>query len=103
VTFTCNPKWREISEGMREAGQKPSDRADLVVRVFNMKLEELLHNIKAGIVFGPCSAGIPTTVYYLLLGSPVLIPSYRVLSCIIPTSTGFTLLASQISSMHRLS
>ena len=39
TTFTCNPKWREISEGILEPGQKSTDRADIVVRVYNMKLE----------------------------------------------------------------
>jgi hypothetical protein len=63
VTFTCNPKWQEISEALFEAGQKPTDRADLVVRVFNMKLEELLHDIRGGAIFGPCSA----TDFMLLL------------------------------------
>jgi len=57
VTFTCNPKWLEISEGISERGQRATDRADVVVRVFNMKLEELLHDIKDGHVFGPCNAG----------------------------------------------
>ena len=58
VTFTCNAKWPEIDEGIIEPGQKPSDRADIIVRVFNMKLEDLLHDIKSGKAFGPCSAGI---------------------------------------------
>ncbi|XP_066333255.1 uncharacterized protein [Miscanthus floridulus] len=39
-----------------EPGQKPTDRADIVVRVYNMKLEELLGDIRNGSVFGPVSA-----------------------------------------------
>jgi hypothetical protein len=65
ITFTCNPKWLEIAEAIFEVGQKPTDRNDLIVRVFNMKLEELLHDIKAGTPFGPCAAGISSTAYYL--------------------------------------
>jgi len=57
VTFTCNAKWPEIAEGIIEPGQRPSDRADIIVRIFNMKLEDLLHDIKSGKAFGPCSAG----------------------------------------------
>ncbi|WVZ69470.1 hypothetical protein U9M48_018246, partial [Paspalum notatum var. saurae] len=57
TTFTCNPKWPEIAEAIRcEPGQKPSDRADMVVRVFHMKLEEYLTDIKEGRVFGPVRA-----------------------------------------------
>ena len=58
VTFTCNPKWLEISEAIFEPGQRPSDRNDIIVRVLNIKLEELLHDIRGGTPFGPCSAGI---------------------------------------------
>jgi len=58
TTFTCNPKWPEITETLAaEPGQRATDRADLVVRVYNMKLDELLHDIKSGAVFGPITAG----------------------------------------------
>jgi hypothetical protein len=57
VTFTCNPRWPKIAEGIMDAGQHPSDRADIIVRVFNMKLEELLRDLWHGTVFGPCAAG----------------------------------------------
>jgi len=66
VTFTCNPKWPEIVEGLLEPRQRGTDRADIIVRVFNMKLEDLLHDIKKGQVFGPCSAG----TYTVLILSP---------------------------------
>ncbi|WVZ62106.1 hypothetical protein U9M48_011891, partial [Paspalum notatum var. saurae] len=57
TTFTCNPKWPEIAEAIRcEPGQKPSDRSDMVVHVFHMKLEEYLSDIKEGCVFGPVRA-----------------------------------------------
>ncbi|AQK86683.1 putative replication protein [Zea mays] len=33
VTFTCNPKWKEIVDALRfEPGQQPCDRSDIVVR-----------------------------------------------------------------------
>ncbi|XP_066384732.1 uncharacterized protein [Miscanthus floridulus] len=63
VTFTCNVKWPEIAEGIIEPGQKPSDRADIIVRVFNMKLEDQLHDIKSGKAFGPCSAVLHTVEF----------------------------------------
>jgi hypothetical protein len=59
TTFTCNPKWPEIAGALTfEPGQKPTDRADIVVRVYNMKLEELLGDIRDGTAFGPVSAGM---------------------------------------------
>lgn len=57
-TFTCNPKWPEITEALLlEPGQRPSDRADIVVRVYNMKLNEYLDDIKSGRAYGPVQAG----------------------------------------------
>jgi hypothetical protein len=57
ITFTCNPNWEEITLGILEPGQKPTDRADIVVRVYNMKLEELLDDLRSGKIFGPVAAG----------------------------------------------
>ncbi|UYV82699.1 hypothetical protein LAZ67_22000600 [Cordylochernes scorpioides] len=45
VTMTCNPKWLEIVENLKE-GQSVENRPDLVVRVFKMKLDVLLEQIK---------------------------------------------------------
>lgn len=41
ITFTCNPDWPEIKAELKN-GEKSSDRPDLVVRVFNLKRQELL-------------------------------------------------------------
>ena len=56
TTFTCNPKWPEITAAL-EPGQKPSDRPDIVVRVYHMKLVEYLEDIKCGKAYGPIKAG----------------------------------------------
>jgi hypothetical protein len=57
-TFTCNPKWPEITEALStEPGQKPHNRADISVRVYQMKLKEYLRDIKLGVAFGPIVAG----------------------------------------------
>ena len=58
VTFTCNSNWPEMFLGILEPGQKPSDRADIIVRVYNMKLEEMLEDIRNGNIFGTVVAGI---------------------------------------------
>ena len=57
VTFACNINWNEISLGILEPGQKPSDRANIIVRVYNMKLEEMLDDIRSGRIFGSVAAG----------------------------------------------
>lgn len=44
VTFTCNPHWPEIQAKLMP-GQSPSDRNDLVVCVFHIKLQALLSDL----------------------------------------------------------
>jgi len=63
--------------GILEPGQKPSDRADIVVRVYNMKLEEMLDDIKSGNFFGPVAAGmiqflIINTKFSVIFGPVIL-------------------------------
>jgi hypothetical protein len=49
VTFTCNPKWKEITDALL-SGQTAKDRRDLVTRVFNLKLDALVKDIKDGVL-----------------------------------------------------
>ena len=50
ITFTCNPKWPEILSSLF-TGETPADRPDLCVRVFNIKLNQLLKDLtKTGIL-----------------------------------------------------
>jgi hypothetical protein len=58
VTFTSNSKWPDISESLFESRQKPTDRAEVIVRVYHMKLEKLPSDIKSEKIFRPCIAGM---------------------------------------------
>jgi hypothetical protein len=49
VTFTCNPKWKEITDALLPK-QIAKDRPELVTHVFNLKLDALLKDIKDGIL-----------------------------------------------------
>ena len=51
ITFTCNPTWDEIKE-LLLPGQSPSDRHDLIARVFKQKLKSLMDFIIKQQVFG---------------------------------------------------
>lgn len=46
ITFTCNPKWPEITRYLNARGLNSEDRADIVTRVFKMKLDNLIWDIK---------------------------------------------------------
>ena len=49
LTFTCNTKWEEITQFLLP-GQVASDRPDLVSRVFQMKLKELISDLEKGLL-----------------------------------------------------
>jgi neutral trehalase len=59
VTFTCNAKWPEIQYMLDEAKdkQKPANRVDVIIRVFMIKVKELLRDIVQGKMFGETVAG----------------------------------------------
>ncbi|XP_071708831.1 uncharacterized protein [Rutidosis leptorrhynchoides] len=47
VTFTCNVKWPEIARYLKPFPHlSPSDRADIVARVFHMKVNEFINFLK---------------------------------------------------------
>lgn len=44
ITMTCNPNWQEIRDNLFP-GQQVSDRTDLVVRIFSLKLKSVIADI----------------------------------------------------------
>ncbi|KAL9408800.1 hypothetical protein AB3S75_047229 [Citrus x aurantiifolia] len=53
LTFTCNPKWQEINNMLRLVGQKNDDnRVDIICRVFEIKLFQLMQVLKKDQPFG---------------------------------------------------
>ena len=59
ITFTCNPKWREITENLLP-GQTAQDRPDIVARVFKLKFEKLRKELENKKIFGTVNAWIHT-------------------------------------------
>ena len=58
ITFTCNHKWPELVDFLKKHNLKPEDRPDLVSRIFKIKLDHLIKDIKKGNIFGKIKAGI---------------------------------------------
>ena len=59
ITFTCNPKWQEIADALAFIpGQRPDARPDIVSRVFKLKVDELVSELKKGTYFGKVQAGM---------------------------------------------
>ena len=59
ITFTCNPLWDEITCSLL-IDQKATDRPDLIVRVFKLKLRELLNDILKKHILGTPLAHVYT-------------------------------------------
>jgi len=55
ITMTCNPNWIEIISNLYP-NQTASDRPDLVARVFNIKLNELIDDVTKQHIFGEVEA-----------------------------------------------
>ncbi|XP_028649219.1 uncharacterized protein LOC114645542, partial [Erpetoichthys calabaricus] len=55
ITMTCNPKWKEITNNLMP-WQKVEHRPDLVARVFRLKLNNFLEDIKIKSLFGTVKA-----------------------------------------------
>lgn len=57
ITFTCNPKWPEIVRFVEARGLKPEDRPDIVCRIFKVKLDGLIKDLRKNKIFGNVQAG----------------------------------------------
>ena len=82
ITFTCNPKWPEILEQL-EYGETPTDRPDIVARLYYIKLKALLDDLLNQYVLGAVSA-YTYVIEYQKRGLPhahillIVAPSYRI-------------------------
>lgn len=72
ITFTCNPKWPEIKRYVESRQLRPEDRPDIVCRVFKMKLDSLIKDLRKGQIFGNVKAGIQITL--IIEEHKILIP-----------------------------
>lgn len=58
LTITCNPKWPEIQRYVDAKGLNAYDRPDIICRLFHIKLQQLMSDLKKGKVFGKVNAGM---------------------------------------------
>jgi hypothetical protein len=59
ITFTANPHWKEIQDELLP-GQTPANRPDLVTRVFQLKKQAFLDDLKKNGVMGKTVAHVHT-------------------------------------------
>ncbi|GJY34350.1 hypothetical protein Tco_0418819 [Tanacetum coccineum] len=63
ITITCNPNWPEIARYMREHNLTSTDRPDVLSRVFKMKLDQLMKDVKELRLFGRVQAAVYTVEF----------------------------------------
>lgn len=56
ITFTCNHKWPKLVDFLKTYRLRPEGWPDLVSRLFKIKLEHLVKDIKKGDIFGKVKA-----------------------------------------------
>ncbi|KAL5193130.1 Replication protein A DNA-binding subunit A [Glycine soja] len=61
LTLTCNLVWPEIQRKVRKSNLTPHDCPGVVSRIFKMKLNQLMNDLKRGHVFGPILGCIQLT------------------------------------------
>ena len=57
ITLTCNPKWPEIQRFLKDKSIKAEDRPDILSRVFKMKLDSFIKDLKDNRLLGFIQAG----------------------------------------------
>ncbi|CAH9118534.1 unnamed protein product [Cuscuta europaea] len=58
--FTCNPKWPEIMRFVSDRGLNPDDRPNILCRIFKMKVDLLIKDLKQNKIFGDVKAVVYT-------------------------------------------
>jgi len=56
ITFTCNPKWPEITRELGKYNLKPQDRTDIISMVFKIKFDELIKDLTKKHILGKVMA-----------------------------------------------
>ncbi|XP_013694335.2 uncharacterized protein LOC106398304 [Brassica napus] len=60
ITFTCNPKWPEITRYVKARKLKAEDRSDIICRIFKIKLDSLMDALTKKNILGETSASMYT-------------------------------------------
>ncbi|XP_025679652.1 uncharacterized protein [Arachis hypogaea] len=60
ITITCNPSWLEFQRYTERSHIAISDRPDLACRLFELKIQSLMNDLKDRVFFGPVNAGMYT-------------------------------------------
>ena len=57
ITITCNPKWPEVARFLEDTTLNPEDRPDILCRLFKIKLDAMIKDLKDKSILGKVQAG----------------------------------------------
>nr|KAJ0196709.1 hypothetical protein LSAT_V11C700379780 [Lactuca sativa] len=60
ITFTCNPNWPENKRFLHNTSLHPEDRPDILCRLFKIKLDAFIKDIRENKIFGIVQAVVYT-------------------------------------------
>ncbi|XP_052624746.1 uncharacterized protein LOC111916090 [Lactuca sativa] len=60
ITFTCNPKWPEIKRFLKDTSLQPEDKPDILCRLFKIKLDAFIKDLRENQIFGKVQAYVYT-------------------------------------------
>ncbi|XP_048622956.1 uncharacterized protein LOC106441802 [Brassica napus] len=63
ITFTCNPKWPELTRFLKTRNLKPEDRPEVICRIFKMKLELLMDDLTKKHILGKTVSSMYTVEF----------------------------------------
>ncbi|KAF8092456.1 hypothetical protein N665_0414s0007 [Sinapis alba] len=69
ITFTCNPKWPEITRFVKQRNLKVEDSPYIVCRIFKLKLDSLMEDLTRKNLLGKTAALIKDTMIHGLCGA----------------------------------
>ncbi|XP_048621802.1 uncharacterized protein LOC111206909 [Brassica napus] len=63
ITFTCNPKWPELTRFLEKRGLKSDDRPEIICRIFKLKLDSLMNDLTKKNILGKTSSSMYTVEF----------------------------------------
>nr|KAJ0190338.1 hypothetical protein LSAT_V11C800411510 [Lactuca sativa] len=93
ITFTCNPKWPEVKRFLKDTLLQPEDRPDILCRLFKIKLDAFIKDLRKNHIFGIVQAvvytiefqkrGLPHSHICLFMHSDYKLPTVELIDPII--------------------
>ncbi|CAF1929316.1 unnamed protein product [Brassica oleracea] len=63
ITFTCNPKWPELTRFNHKRGLQSDDRPEIICRMFKMKLDSLMNDLTKKHILGKVASSMYTVEF----------------------------------------